>query len=176
MYADFEAEQRFEEAWRAVDIVRPVNYSLFTFGESVLPYYVVCGERDDALTVSVTQGDVRINRPMVITPDSDHPQFQNFFENQQEEGVAQFLLARSARFSNLKFENRSGNKRTVQSDMGETINRLNRKLDDEEEDRVAVLSAPPSLGNIAVLRYAMERVWESAPGNVQELRERGFLP
>jgi hypothetical protein len=26
------------------------------------------------------------------------------------------------------------------------------------------------------LRYAAERVWNSAPDNIQELRERGFLP
>jgi hypothetical protein len=31
------------------------------------------------------------------------------------------------------------------------------------------------MGGIAIMRYAAERVWESAPGNIQELRERGFL-
>jgi len=27
-----------------------------------------------------------------------------------------------------------------------------------------------------VLKYATDRVWHSAPDNLQELRERGFLP
>ena len=176
MYADFDAEQRFKQAWRAVDIARPVRFSLFTFGETVLPYYLVCGERDDASSVSVTQGDVRINRPMIITPDSDHPQFQNFFDNPEEEGVVQFLLARSARFSNLKFEKRSESRRVVSGGMHDTIKQLNQKLDDEEEDRTAILVAPPKWRNVAVFRYVAERVMESAPDNVQELRERGFLP
>jgi hypothetical protein len=41
---------------------------------------------------------------------------------------------------------------------------------------VAILSAPHRLGKFAVLRYTAERIMESAPGNIQELRERGFLP
>ncbi|MEZ6113719.1 MAG: hypothetical protein R3C99_22310 [Pirellulaceae bacterium] len=54
--------------------------------------------------------------------------------------------------------------------------RLNRQLDAEEEDRVAILTAPHGLAGIALMRYAAERVRESAPDNIQELRERGFLP
>ena len=54
--------------------------------------------------------------------------------------------------------------------------RINRKLDEEEEDRVAILTAPPGLGGVAVLRYCLERVAQSAPDNLAELRERGLLP
>ena len=60
--------------------------------------------------------------------------------------------------------------------MQATLDRLNRQLDDEQEELVAILSAPPPLAGVAILRYAAERVWQSTPGNVQELRERGFLP
>ena len=175
-YCGDEEEQKFHEAWDAVEIARPVNYSLFTFGESVLPYFLVCGDADRDTNVAVSQGEVRINRPMLITPEDTQPEFQNFFENQQEEGVVRFLMARTARFSNLRFENRSGSKRDHSGSMEAAVDRLNRKLDDEEEDQVATLTAPPQLGNIAILRYAAERVWKSGPDNIQELRERGFLP
>ena len=176
MYSNFDAENRFLQAWNAVDIERPVEYSLFTFGEPVLPYYLVCGESAGKAAVSVTQGDVRINRAMIIRPDGDNAQLKNFFENPEEEDVVQFLLARSARFSNMRLENRSGDRRLVPGTMSDTIEQLNQKLDDEDEDRVAILSAPPDLGNVAVLKYATDRVWHSAPDNLQELRERGFLP
>ena len=90
--------------------------------------------------------------------------------------VAQFLLARSAGFSHLKLSNASGPKQIQSDSVEEIVNRLNRQLDDEEEDRTAILTAPPELAGIALLRYAAERVWSSAPDNIQELRERGFLP
>ena len=176
MYSNFEEESRFREAWDAVEIARPVTYSLFTFGESVLPYYLVCGNRSTVAPASVAKGEVRINRPMIVTPENARPEFHNFFENQEEEGVVQFLMARTARFSSLKFENHSGSKKVVSGGMQVAVDGLNRQLDDEEEDHVAILTAPPRFGNVAVLRYAAERVWESGPDNIQELRERGFLP
>ena len=113
---------------------------------------------------------------MIITPNNARPEFQNFFEHPEEEGVVEFLLARSASFSNLKFVNQRGARRSVSSGMQATIDNLNRKLDDEEEDQVAILTAPAQLAGVAVLRYAAERIWRSAPDNIQELRERGFLP
>ena len=175
-FDDFEQRRKFHEAWEAVRIERSVQYSLFTFGESDLPYYLVCGATDVNSSVSITHGEVLIRRPMIITRDNAHPQFQGFFEDQEEEGMVKFLLARSAQFSNLQFKNQSGAKRTVADSMDAAVEKLNRKLDAEDDDRVAILSAPPHLASVAVLRYAAERVWKSGPDNVQELRERGFLP
>lgn len=175
-FQDFDPERRFREAWDAVDIARPVHYSLFTFGESVLPYYLVCAVEKVRHSVSITQGEVRVQRPMIVTADNVRPEFRGFFENQDDEGVVQFLLARTARFSNLTFDNQSGRKRVVEDPMDVAVKRLNRQLDDEEEDRVAILTAPPSLGGVAILRYATERVWKSGSDNIQELRERGYLP
>jgi len=175
-FNEFEQERMFHEAWNAVAIVRTVDYSLFTFGESVLPYYLVCGNQQGTDPLSVTQGDIRINRPMIVTPESGRPEFQNFFENVEEEGIAQFLLARTAKFSNLKFLNRSGKKKLVHDSLEGVVEKIVKRLDAQEEDRIAVLTAPANLAGVAVLKYATERVFQSAPDNIQELRERGFLP
>jgi hypothetical protein len=85
-------------------------------------------------------------------------------------------MARSAAFSNLKLGNDSGPDQIVTDTVEEAVARLNRQLDAEDEDRVAILSSPAALGGFAVFRYATERVLASAPDNIQELRERGFLP
>jgi hypothetical protein len=175
-FDEFERERRFRHAWESVQIERSVPYSLFTFGESVLPYYLVCGASAPGGTVSIRQGEVRITRPTIITPDTMRPEFLNFFEDRDDEEMVDFLLARSAAFSHLKLSNESGSERIVSDSVEEAVARLNRQLDDDEEDRVAILSAPPGLAGVAVLRYAAESVLASAPDNVQELRERGFLP
>jgi hypothetical protein len=90
--------------------------------------------------------------------------------------MVDFLMARSAAFSHLKFDNSAGPERIVSDNVEEVIAKLNRQLDSEEEDQVAILSAPKPLAGVALLRYAAERIWSSAPDNLQELRERGFLP
>ena len=174
-FFDSEQERRFRQTWEAVRIVRPVHYSLFTFGDSVLPYYLVCSAAKPGDAVSLRRGEVRIARPTILTPDNMHPQFRNFFESQGDMEMVEFMLARTAAFSHLQFDNQSAPARNVTDSVEETVARLNRQLDLEEEDRVAVLTAPPQLAGIAVLRYATERVMQSAADNVQELRERGFL-
>lgn len=172
----FENERRFREAWESVKIVRSVRYSLFTFGETDLPYYLILSglNRDNA--ISITHGEVKITRPMIITPDSSAPEFEDFFEDPNDENLAQFVLARTASFSNLKLRNQAGSKRIVGDSVEESVAKLNRQLDIEDQDRVAILTAPASLAGFAVLRYASERIMQSVPENIQELREKGFLP
>ena len=63
MFDDFEQEQQFRQLWDAVTIERPVHYSLFTFGDSDLPYFLVTPATDEDQTVSIRQGRVTITRP-----------------------------------------------------------------------------------------------------------------
>ncbi len=172
----FNPDEYFRYAWDAVQIERPVEYSLFTFGESELPYYLVVEGETPSELVSVTEGEVRITRPIIVTPDNARPEFRNFFEDPALEGMADCLLARTAAFGHLKFDNLQRPEELVSDSMEEVVARLNRRLDQLEEDRVAVLTAPYGLGGVALLKYAADRVWQSAPDNIQELRERGFLP
>lgn len=175
-FFDFEQENRFRRAWEAVKIVRPVQYSLFTFGESVLPYFLVCDPDKPGGTVSQRRGEVRIARATILTPDNFHPEFRNFFEDKGDMDMIEFMIARTAAFSHMKFDNRSEPVRNLTDSVEEAVSRLNRQLDAEEEDRVAVLTSPPQLAGVAVFRYATERVMQSTPDNIQELRERGLLP
>lgn len=172
----FDAEERFRNAWQAVRIERQVHYTLFTFGESELPYYLIVDSEKPRDPVTITRGDVRVTRPRIITPDSGRPEFSGFFVDSEFQGLASFLLARTAAFSNLRLQNQQGAARIVSDSVDEAVQKLNRQLDDDEEDRIAILTAPHGLAGLAVLRYAADRIIQSAPDNIQELRERGFLP
>ena len=181
MFDEFEQFQRFRSTWNAVRIERAVEMGLFTFGDSDLPYYLVTSSsgRDaagKAAMVKVRRGNVTVSRARIITPDTMHPELRNFFEEHEETGLIEFLMSRTAAFSNLKLSNESGPEKIVTDTVEEAVTRLNQQLDDEEEDRVAILSAPAALAGFAVFRYASERILSSAPGNIQELRERGLLP
>lgn len=176
-FGDFEEVQRLQAAWNLVNIVRPVHYSLFTFGESNLQYFLVTKSGSDK-QVSIRQGEVRVTRPLIITPDTATPELQHFFDESDDggESVARFLMSRMAAFSNLRLDNKVGTTRIVTDSVEEAVAKLNRQLDDEEEDHVAILTAPAKLAGLAVFRYATERIIQSTPDNIQELRERGFLP
>ena len=175
-FSEFEQQRRFQQAWEAVHIARQVHYSLFTFGESDLPYFLVCEAQPPKATVTITRGDVKITRPMIITPDNMHPELRNFFEDDEDGMLAELFMRRTAAFSHLQFDNQHGPSRIITDNVEEAVAKLNRQLDNDEEDRTAILCAPSSLAGFAAFRYAAERVMRSAPDNIQELRERGFLP
>lgn len=175
MFDEYDQEMSFRRLWDSVRIERGVSYSLFTFGDSDLPYYLVTPDSESD-TVRIRQGSVTISRARIITPDSMRPEIRDFFESSDELGFAEFLMARSAAFSNLKLSNQRGAERIVTDTVEEAVDRLNRQLDAEEEDRVAILSAPEGMAGIALFRYTAQRIMESAPDNLNELRERGFLP
>jgi hypothetical protein len=171
----FNSEHRFRELWDAVQIVRPVPYTLFTFGASDLLYYLVVAADPSQELVQVSQGKVTVTRPMIITPYDAPPELKNFFEDGEYEGLFDFMLTRTAAFSNLRLDHQKQRSDFTSDSVEEVVARLNRQLDAEEEDRMAILTAPAGLGSVAVFKYATERILESAPGNIQELRERGLL-
>lgn len=176
MFDDFEYMRRLRSDWESIQIVRPVQYALFTFGESVLEYLLVTEGRAPEKLVKIRRGEVKVTRPLIIRPDSDGPEFLNFFEGQDEERAIEFLLSRTAAFSNLRFTNETGPERIVSDHIDEAVAKLQRQLDAEDEDRVAILTAPAAMAGLAVLKYTADRVIQSAPGNLEELRERGLLP
>jgi hypothetical protein len=55
-FHEFEQQHRFRRAWEAVEIARPVSYSLFTFGDSDLPYFLVCAGKPASPAVSIRRG------------------------------------------------------------------------------------------------------------------------
>ena len=149
---------------------------MFTFGDSDLPYFLVTPQAKDEDMVKIRNGQITVSRARIITPDSMRPELRDFFEDNEDLGFAEFFMSRSAAFSNLKLSNQRGTEEIVTDTVEEAVDRLNRRLDAEEEDRVAILTAPTGLAGFALLKYASERITESAPDNLNELRERGFLP
>lgn len=177
---DPEAWERFWKAWEAVQIRRNVEYGLFTFGQSDLPYLLVLvpderAEGEDRL-VSVYEGLVKVDRAKILSPYNLPPQLHEFFESSRDASMAQHILSRSAHFRHLRLNNRRKKQETTSDNVDEVVDRLNRRLDADGEDRTAILTAPAAFAGLAVLRYAAERIIRSTPENLQELREKGFLP
>lgn len=175
-FDDFSAEQVFRQIWSRVRIARPVEQGLFTFGNSELPYYLVVEGETPGEPVKICRGTIEVTRPLLITPGNAGVELEGFFEEEESDRMMRFLLARTAGFSHVKLERHEGPARLISDSTEEVVARLNRELDQEDEERVAVLTAPHGLGKFAVLKYALQRIVDSTPGNIQELRERGFLP
>ncbi|SFJ16949.1 hypothetical protein [Planctomicrobium piriforme] len=175
-FSSYDHERRFRELWDSVQIARPVPYTLFTFGTSDLPYFLVVAGAQKTDVVQVSRGQVSITRPLLLTPYNAPPELRNFFEDEDMSGLVDMMLSRTAAFSNLRLENHQQRSELTSDSVEEVVARLNRQLDADDEDRVAILTAPHDLGPLAVLKYTTDRIIESAPGNIRDLREHGLLP
>ena len=175
-FNQYDEEQYLRFLWNSVRIVRNIPYTLFTFGESELRYYLVLTSNQPGQPVKLRQGEIRITRPLIITPRDARPELQDFWDSAENDHLISFLMTRSAAFSNLRLANSSGPERIVSDQPQEVIDRLTRQLDLEDEDRVAIVVAPLELAGVALIRCAAEQILTSAPDNLNELRERGLLP
>ena len=211
----------FLRLWGRIKIVRKTPFTLFTFGETALPYKLVLEPKREGGRVvgrvGVKEGEITVARPTIITPDNAGPRFRGFFEDDDDgpsfdpghgyddgypntagnltgpagagdddwdggmgdgedgERVVRFLMSRGVKFGDVTLAHRARRRGKSTAGVQETVDRLRREHD-EEDDRTAILLAPHGLGGVALVRYAAECIIESAPGNVGELRERGFLP
>ncbi|MCA8988775.1 MAG: hypothetical protein KDA78_14090 [Planctomycetaceae bacterium] len=174
-FHNFDYERAIHRLWNSVSIARSIPYTLFTFGASELEYYLVLEPDQGGEQVKIRQGEIRIDRPLIIRPGNDAAEFQDFFDSEENDSLIHYLMSRTAAFSNLKLTNLKGREQIVSDSVEEVVDRLEQQLDREGEDRIAILVAPERLAGVALIRYAAERILASAPGNIQELREKGFL-
>ena len=109
------------------------------------------------------------------SPGGGSPWADAMGDGEDGEEVVRFLMSRGVKFGDLKLGHRRLKRGTVARSPEKVVDQLKNEIVDED-DRTAILVAPHGLGGVALVRYAAECVMESAPGNIGELRERGFLP
>ena len=98
-----------------------------------------------------------------------------FGDGDEGERVVRFFMARGVKFGDLSVGHRRLRRGRSARTVRGVVDELKAEIVDED-DRTGILVAPHGLGGVALVRYAAECIHESAPGNVGELRERGFLP
>src|SRR6056297_1997520 len=107
-FHEFNEEMYLQQVWNSVEIARSIPYTLFTFGVSDLEYYLVLTPEESGEPVKIRKGEIQISRPLIMTPGNATPELEDFFESDENDQLVQFLMARSASFSNLKLTNLSG--------------------------------------------------------------------
>lgn len=166
-------QDKFEKAWRKTRILRPVERKLFTFGDTRLPYFLVAESLVNKGDTVVREGEVVVQRPIIFTPRPGHPLFEGFGE--KEEKAAGLIIQRLMYIPPYKYKNESHRLYVASEPLDEVVARFNQRLDREENRQTAIIQAIADMWEVAVMRFAAERMIKSIPSNLRELKERGFL-
>ena len=168
---DFRA--KFEQAWGETEIIRSAHRTLFTFGDTRLPYIIVSESLVNKPDVVVREGEMVIKRPVIISADSGHPLFSGFGDKDKE--LAGFLFQRLAYIPPYQYENSAASLSVLSEPLEAVIDKLRKKLDRRDDSNTAILKALADTWEISIMKYALEKMVKSTPSNITELKERGFL-
>jgi len=168
-------EKKIEHAWKKTEILRQSRQLLFTFGDTELPYYVLAESLMNAGDTVVRRGEVVVQKPMIVAPPWQRGASVEGFSSEGEACV-RLLVQRAAYIPPYRYRNQAQSMAVQAGGLSETAERIGKKLEEDDDRLVAVIKGDPDLWEVSVMRYCIERMVQSTPHNIQELRERGFLP
>jgi hypothetical protein len=151
---------------------------LDTFGTSLFNYFLVT-EAMDAVNLSrVREGHIHAERPQIVTPQNIAGLFLDGFGDEGQR-FAEQISAQSGRFAFLKYGFRVSKSDIRAYDVHEPLENVAGKLKDELEQKneplTALLTGVDDGWEVCLLKFMVDTIMASMPGNLGDFRERGML-
>jgi hypothetical protein len=151
---------------------------LDTFGTSLFNYFLVTEEMDAVNLSRVREGHIHAERPQIITPQNIAGLFLEGFGDQGQKFADQ-LSAQGNRFAFLKYGFRVSKSDIRSYSVHESLENVAGKLKDElqlkNEPLTALLTGVDDGWEVCLLKFMVDMISASAPGNMGDFRERGML-
>ena len=151
---------------------------LDTFGTSVFNYFLVTEEMDKINLSRVREGHIHAERPQIITPQNIGGLLLEGFGDQGRK-FAEQLSAQGARFAFLKYGFRVSKSDIRSYDVHESLEnvagKLKAELELKNEPLTALLTGVDDGWEVCLLKFMVDIIAASAPGNFGDFRERGLI-
>ena len=151
---------------------------LDTFGTSLFNYFLVTEEMDKVNLSRVREGHIHAERPQIITPQNIAGLFLEGFGDQGQR-FAEQISAQTGRFAFLKYGFRVSKSDIRSYDVHESLENVAGKLREElkqkNEPLTALLTGVDDGWEVCLLKFMVDLITASAPGNLGDFRERGML-
>ena len=151
---------------------------LDTFGTSLFNYFLVTEEMDAVNLSRVREGHIHAERPQIITPQSMAKLLLEGF-GEKGERYADQISQQASKFAFLKYGFRVSKSDIRSYDVHESLERVSGKLKDELERKneplTALLTGVDDGWEVCLLKFMVDLIQSSAPGNLGDFRERGLL-
>jgi hypothetical protein len=168
----------FTYALENTHVVLAPSQRLDTFGTSLFTYFLVT-EAMDAVNLSrVREGRIHAERPQLVTPQNMARLFLEGFGDQGQRFADQ-LSGQTGRFAFLKYGFRVSKSDIRSYDVHESMENVAGKLKDElqrkNEPLTALLTGVDDGWEVCLLKFMVDMITASLPGNMGDFRERGML-
>jgi hypothetical protein len=151
---------------------------LDTFGTSLFNYFLVTEEMDAVNLSRVREGHIHAERPQIIAPQNIAGLFLEGF-GAKGQRFAERLSSDAARLPFLKYGFRVSKSDIRSYDVHESLDAVAGKLKDEltlkNEPLTALLTGVDDGWEVCLLKFMVDLINTSAPGNFGDFHERGML-
>jgi hypothetical protein len=151
---------------------------LDTFGSSLFNYILVTEEMDAVNLSRVREGNIHAERPQIITPHNMAKLLVEGFGDQGRQ-FAEQISGQVERFAFLKYGFRVSKSDIRSYDVHESVEnvagRLKEELERKNEPLTALLTGVDDGWEVCLLKFMVDMINASAPGNLGDFRGRGML-
>ncbi len=168
----------FTYALENTRVVLAPTQRLDTFGTSVFNYYLVTEAMDEVNLSRVREGQIHAERPQLLTPQNMARLLLEGFGDQGQR-FAEQISGQAARFAFLKYGFRVSKSDLRSYEVHESLENVAGKLKDDLERKneplTALLTGVEDGWEVCLLKFMVDMIGTSLPGNMGDFRERGML-
>ena len=167
--------KNFEEALKKTEVLRPVRQNLYTFSPTDVDYYLTTELIKDTL-IEVREGKVIVEKPLVINPFSSFAkkQFEGFDEKQFDY-LRMLFQKYGLRALEYTYENKTRTVNLISGHLNSIVDKINKDIDRKGKGRATIIKGIPEMWTVSLMKCVLEIIIKSFPGNVNELKERGWF-
>lgn len=152
---------------------------LETFGTTVLNYHLITEEMDAIDHSIVREGRITAERPQIITPHHFHKLLLEGFGEQAEQFAGAINQAGHS-FAVLKygfqFSKAESNTNHIHEPLEAVLDKVKESVRERNDPMAVILSGVDDGWEVCLLKFMMDMVASSGQANIQDFRNKGFLP
>lgn len=164
---------KFNEYWRATEVIREYRRMLFTFGAMELPYVLVTEHDRFKDRAIVMKGLILLQRPHILLPPHyGGLEFKEGFEHANAIPPEALYLLRAMEMPYSQISNKPiADEQIEYGSLQTVLDRLNKEMENQEDIETGLIKGVLNGADISLMRYSLGLAIKSAPGNVNEFFE-----
>jgi hypothetical protein len=168
----------FAYALENTQVVLAPSRRLDSFGTSLVNYFLVTEEMDAVNFSRVREGRIHAERPQIVAPQHMARLLLEGF-GEKGERFAEQINEQAGKFAFLKYGFRMSKAEVRSYDVHDSLENVAGKLKHELENRneplTALVTGVDDGWEVCLLKFMVDLINSSAPGNLGDFRERGLL-
>lgn len=154
-------------------VIKYPERHIYTFGDTDFNYKIISSNQTGGSTLR--SGKLKCKMPTIVTPETFLETFRGFSDEAVEFAGKRYAdMVSKIRMLGYQFSHILEHESLHSENARQLVGRVERDIQESQSD-TALLVSPDDLWGIALVKVMLDVLRKSAPGNFEDMRERGFF-